>query len=66
MVMGLKRVHKESMQKKTEEHELEVFSVRGETQEAIGRKYASRIQELEKECEKLKTLLDIQVIPYLS
>lgn len=61
MVMGLKRTHKEILQKKIEAHEVEVFSVRGETQEATEKKYAARIAELETECEKLRTMMNTQV-----
>jgi hypothetical protein len=61
MVIGLKKEHKQVLDKKTAEHELKVFSVRGETQEATERKFMNRIEELEKECDTLRTLINIQV-----
>ena len=61
MMMGLKREHKEILEKKIAQHEVDVFAVRGETVELLQKKYASRIEELEKEVETLRTLLSIQV-----
>ncbi|XP_035706771.1 protein cappuccino isoform X3 [Folsomia candida] len=56
---GLKREHKEVLEKKENAHEINLFSVRGETAQLL-EKYAKRIEELEQEVDKLKTLQDIQ------
>lgn len=48
------------LDKKETEHEVSLFSVRGETAQLL-EKYAKRIEELEQEVDKLKTLQDIQV-----
>ena len=58
--MGLKREHKDILQKKETEHAVQVFSLRGENAELI-EKYVKRIQELEIELEKLRTIQEIQV-----
>jgi hypothetical protein len=58
--MGLKREHRELLDKKENEHEVSIFSVRGETAQLL-EKYARRIEELEQEVDRLKTIQDIQV-----
>ncbi|CAG7729368.1 unnamed protein product [Allacma fusca] len=58
-VMGLKREHKDIIEKKEADHAVQVFALRGESAELI-EKYLKRIQELEVEVEKLKTINEIQ------
>ena len=57
--MGLKREHKDILEKKEAEHAVQVFSVRGESAELVD-KYLKRIQELETEIEELKTINEFQ------
>ena len=58
-VMGLKREHKDILEKKEAEHAVQVFSVRGESAELVD-KYVKKIQELETEIEELKTINELQ------
>ncbi|KAK7066966.1 Fmn2p [Halocaridina rubra] len=59
VVMGLKREHKESLDRVERDQEVSLFNLRGEQAEKLCQ-YEQRIRELETELEKLKTVSAIQ------
>ncbi|XP_064108611.1 uncharacterized protein LOC135216988 isoform X4 [Macrobrachium nipponense] len=59
VVMGLKREHKESLERVERDQEVSLFNLRGEQAEKLCQ-YEQRIRELETELEKLKTVSAIQ------
>ncbi|XP_050687757.1 uncharacterized protein LOC126981101 isoform X3 [Eriocheir sinensis] len=59
VVMGLKREHKESLEKVQQGQEVSLFNLRGEQAEKLCQ-YETRIRELEMEVEKLRTFSAIQ------
>lgn len=58
--MGLKREHKESLDRVERDQEVNLFNLRGEQAEKLCQ-YEQKIRELEVELEKLKTVSAIQV-----
>lgn len=60
VVMGLKREHKESLEKVQQGQEVSLFNLRGEQAEKLCQ-YETRIRELEMEVEKLRTFSAIEV-----
>lgn len=60
VVMGLKREHKESLDRVERDQEVNLFNLRGEQAEKLCQ-YEQKIRELEVELEKLKTVSAIQV-----
>lgn len=58
--MGLKREHKESLEKIQQGQEVSLFNLRGEQAEKLCQ-YEARIRELEMEVEKLRTFSAIEV-----
>lgn len=60
VVMGLKREHKDTLEKVQQDQEVSIFNLRGEQAEKLCQ-YERRIRELEVELEKLKTVSAIQV-----
>ncbi|KAK8731548.1 hypothetical protein OTU49_007365 [Cherax quadricarinatus] len=59
VVMGLKREHKESLERIESDQEVSLFKLRGEQAEKLCQ-YERKIRELELELEKLKTVSAIQ------
>ncbi|XP_069991455.1 uncharacterized protein [Penaeus vannamei] len=59
VVMGLKREHKESLDRVERDQEVNLFNLRGEQAEKLCQ-YEQKIRELEVELEKLKTVSAIQ------
>ncbi|XP_068202042.1 uncharacterized protein [Palaemon carinicauda] len=59
VVMGLKREHKESLDRVERDQEVSLFNLRGEQAEKLCQ-YEQRIRELETELEKLKTVSAIE------
>ena len=60
VVMGLKREHKDSLDRIQQGQEVSLFNLRGEQAEKLCQ-YENRIRELEMEVEKLRTFSAIQV-----
>lgn len=62
--MGLKREHKESLEKVQQGQEVSLFNLRGEQAEKLCQ-YETRIRELEMEVEKLRTFSAIEVSVFM-